>query len=200
VIGLVIVHLETRLRDARAMATLDPLTGVFNRTEMQVRVERAIEKARNGGPNLSFIYIDCDRFKEVNDTHGHAFGDHVLRALAGMLQSAVQHQGIVGRMGGDEFVALFEGVSEADARARMQVAELRFTRDMRSLGCHTTMSFGLVPVGAEAMTFQSLLEEADHRMYAQKQEGALAVVSAGDPVRYLPDVGAVLFEEHGFGA
>jgi len=182
VMAIFIAHLEKRLQEAGTRATLDPLTGVLNRTEMQARVEKAIRSARAGGPGLAFAYVDCDRFKEVNDTRGHAFGDQVLRELAARLQSAVQDRGIVGRMGGDEFVALFEGISEQAACGRMEAAELCFALQMKSLGCDTTMTFGLVQVGAEPVTFRSLIEAADSHMYARKPNAPLAVVATSERI------------------
>lgn len=165
-----IEHLERKLQHANTLATCDPLTGVLNRTEVQARVEGAIERARNGGRQLAFAFVDCDRLKRVNDTYGHAMGDEVLIKLARRLHAATDNRGFVGRMGGDEFVVLFEGVSEARAKRRMDVVERGFVQDMRRLGIDNTMSFGLVSACGESTTFRSLMEAADSRMYARKHQ------------------------------
>ena len=169
VMTLIIARLESKLRNAWVQATRDPLTGALNRGEMQARIEQAIERFGFGGPELALAFVDCDHLKVINDTLGHAFGDRALRVLAAGLRSAVQNQGVVGRIGGDEFVVLFEGLPEMLARERMERAAQRFSLDMKRLGHHATLSYGLVPVGEAPMTFRSLLEAADRRMYTHKR-------------------------------
>lgn len=173
VVALVIAHIERRLSDASLLATRDPLTGVLNRTELRSKVENAIRNARYTNRELAFALVDCNRFKEVNDRRGHAFGDRALRTLAKTLQNVGLNEGFVGRMGGDEFGVFFDGVPEGCARDRMERAGRSFASHMRALGCETTVSFGLVAGNSEPLTFQLLLEAADHQMYVRKRNDAL---------------------------
>lgn len=169
IVVVAIVQVERKLKASREMSIRDPLTGVLNRTEIQSRYESAMARVGPDRPGVAFALVDCDRFKEVNDTHGHAFGDMVLCVLASGLESAVGSNGSVGRMGGDEFVLLFDGVSEEEGFARMAEADRNFAEHMDSIGCQTTMSFGLAFSQDPRMTFQNMHEAADGRMYAHKR-------------------------------
>ncbi len=180
-VTLVVAHVEKRLREARLMATRDPLTGVLNRTEMRVRVEEAMSRSRAGGPVVLFALVDCDKFKTVNDIHGHACGDKALRALAKILQTCARQQGTVGRMGGDEFAVMFDGVSEQIARGRMEHAARCFRRHTCVIGCEATFSFGLVADSEGSLRFSSLLESADRQMYAQKRVNSSRSAPAEGP-------------------
>ena len=197
VVALVIAHIEKRLSDASLLATRDPLTGVLNRTELRSRVETAIRNARYTNRELAFALVDCNRFKEVNDRLGHAFGDRALRTLAKTLQNVGLHDGFVGRMGGDEFGVFFDGVSEGCARDRMERASRSFASHMRALGCETSVSFGLVAGNSEPLTFQLLLEAADHQMYVHKREAALESGRAKDTSEPLLAVNAGAYQDSG---
>ncbi|HKY92621.1 MAG TPA: sensor domain-containing diguanylate cyclase, partial [Nevskiaceae bacterium] len=85
-------------------AMIDPLTGVANRRGLMARLERALERARRSDGRLMIAFVDLDGFKTINDRHGHAVGDDVLRALAEILRARLPSAAIAGRLGGDEFV------------------------------------------------------------------------------------------------
>jgi len=180
VLTLVIAHIEARLQDAETKAATDLLTGVLNRGEIERMAEETLAAARASNRTFCVALIDCDHFKEANDTYGHAFGDHVLRMLARRLQIGAGSFGWVGRIGGDEFLVLFPGLDLRLAEARMAGAKENFERYMASLGCPITMSYGVVEF-ADDESLGRILHRADERMYAFKHSGVRALVEPSSP-------------------
>ena len=105
--------------EARYEAFHDALTGLPNRAHLQHRLQRSIERAERRGRGLAVLFLDLDRFKEVNDTLGHAAGDELLQAIARRLQETVREEDLVARMSGDEFTLLLEGVNNRDSALRV---------------------------------------------------------------------------------
>jgi diguanylate cyclase (GGDEF)-like protein len=125
------------------------------------------------------LIIDTDKFKEINDTAGHAAGDAALRAIARALSAQVREGDLIARLGGDEFVALLPGVGASvakDIASRM----VRAVRDIPD--CPATVSIGMV--GGRAGTLIDLVERADRAMYRVKRRG-------GDGIEECPDNVAV---------
>ena len=151
----------------------DPLTGLPNRTLLLDRLEGAIARSRRGGGNVAVLLLDVDRFKLVNDTYGHAAGDELLRTLAGRLASAVRATDTVGRIGGDEFVVVCEGLSTpVDAVEMCERVRLPLCQTVK-LGegqVQVSGSIGLAIGGSESSAEQ-LLGEADAAMYRAKEQG-----------------------------
>lgn len=153
-------------------AAHDPLTGTANRRALEEAVERAIARARRGAASV-FLLMDLDRFKEINDTFGHDIGDRALIAVSGFLMDHLRAGDILGRLGGDEFGVLLEGVDTEEAnrlaeRMCRQLEDYKERIDERvfQLG----LSVGLVPVtGDEDLPL--LLAMADHAMYRAKSGG-----------------------------
>lgn len=171
ILMMIIWHVENRLQAAQKLAKTDPLTGVWNRGEIERRVTHALTNWHAKGRPISMALVDCDRFKEVNDTLGHAFGDHVLRTLARRLSSVSKGQGFVGRLGGDEFIVFFEGLDASDARARLRTAAHGFSKYLSGIGHTVTISYGVVQVDAKTATREALFATADALMYARKRAG-----------------------------
>lgn len=170
-----VLHVESALRHARQMATLDPLTGLVNRATVEDMARDAISRC-NGKPNcLHVAIIDCDRFKELNDRNGHAFGDHALKVLARRLTAGVKGLGAVGRLGGDEFVVLFHDVERGQAETALAKTNLNFKRIMASLGVSSSISFGVATCGSDGTDFDELCRVADERMFARKRTRQAAV-------------------------
>src|SRR3982075_1018676 len=109
--GARVAELETR-------AESDPLTGVMNRRGFERELKRAGAYVRRYGGNAALVYLDLDGFKPVNDRHGHAAGDAILKAVAATLVRSVRASDIVARLGGDEFAVILWNLSEADAAAK----------------------------------------------------------------------------------
>ena len=181
---LVIFHDITERKHAeetvRYQAYHDPLTGLPNRTQFQERVTESIRRVQKWGGGFALLFLDLDRFKDINDSLGHAAGDELLFNVARQLQEVVRDNDIVARMSGDEFTILLEQVRDQDAaltvaekiRKRLTVpsdssGSLVIPSDTRPAG--VTIGISLYPEdGADAET---LLMHADTAMYQGKKAG-----------------------------
>ena len=164
-----------RQRSAAAIAHLahhDSLTGLPNRAQFNERFDAALAEAEAGDDNLAVVAIDLDRFKEVNDSYGHAAGDRVLRALASRLSETVREGEVVARLGGDEFAA-FKSFTSMDALRdflhRLETA--LFTRvESDDVVVHTGASIGVAVYPEDGADRSKLLSNADLAMYRAKAE------------------------------
>jgi len=179
-------HAYLRLQEAndviRELAIRDPLTGIFNRRHISARMEDAERRARSGAGTFQICLIDLDRFKQINDTFGHAVGDVVLQTVAKSIQAEVRDEDCFGRYGGEEFIVLLTGSEhfrpEAFAeRIRQRVADLRFTEAAGPAG--VTVSIGIAE-GRTGECFSSTVSRADGALYAAKASGRNRVVSAAE--------------------
>ncbi|MEZ4407818.1 MAG: GGDEF domain-containing protein [Polyangiales bacterium] len=163
-------------RVMRGLALTDELTGVANRRAVLAALAR---EARDGGAALAVVTFDIDHFKSINDRHGHATGDAVLRGVAAVATATVRGSDRVGRVGGEEFLVLLRGADEAEAtrvaeRLREGVAAMRVDGAPA-----VTASFGVARL-REGEGTESLLRRADAALYAAKSSGRNAVsVSEG---------------------
>ncbi len=170
----------TAERRMESMALTDPLTGLLNRRSMEQRLREAAHGFQRTGRAFSVVMADVDRFKRINDAHGHAAGDRVLRALAGLFGERLRGHDAVARWGGEEFLLL---LPETDLATACEVADrLRVTVEARlpetaSLSESITLTFG-VAVFDRPMRVDACLEKADEALYAGKAEGRNRVVSA----------------------
>ncbi|MET0616637.1 MAG: diguanylate cyclase, partial [Luteibacter sp.] len=164
---------------ARQLADSDPLTGVHNR---RAWTDAALERLEQGMSRpIALLFLDLDHFKELNDRYGHAAGDRALVAVAAALRDELRPSDLLGRFGGEEFVAMLQGVDKENA---LQVST-RLCRRITRLDVHLgenseplTVSIG-VALRTPADTLQSLIERADAAMYAAKLAGRNRVVCAG---------------------
>ena len=161
--------LEERLWHERSV---DPLTGLNNRSRFEERFSEEFERARRAGERFIVLFLDVDDFKEVNDNHGHRAGDDALKLVAGILQSCSRRIDVVARHGGDEFIVMLSGASLPEAhrffeRMRKQVAE----RSDLTLGLTLRLSAGAVQCPDHATDPAALLEAADEAMYKAKRRG-----------------------------
>jgi diguanylate cyclase (GGDEF)-like protein len=183
-IGLMtfIEHFESNLRKYATMARRDPLTGALNRMGLDEYMETAVDRALGIGMPLTVAMIDCDRFKALNDAHGHAYGDHVLRTLARFLKRYAP-AGVVARNGGDEFVLVLPGKHPCDARAILDKVDWKL-REATVLGDQcASITFGLSRIGVDGTTTHALLSAADADMYRSKnRHHQFAVIEASGPV------------------
>ncbi|MCS6931602.1 MAG: EAL domain-containing protein [Acetobacteraceae bacterium] len=166
---------ERREADARLrhMAEHDALTGLPNRALFAARLEQAMA---SGGCALQCF--DLDRFKEVNDTHGHAFGDRLLLAVAARVQAVLGPEDLLARLGGAEFAVIQPGAGAAEALrlGRRIVAALAEPFRIGGISVRTAGSVGYVLAPAQASTPERALQHADIAMYAAKGEGGSRAV------------------------
>ena len=164
-------QLHARLR---YMAQYDELTGLPNRGLLFDRLHTALARARREQGRLALLYLDLDKFKQVNDTHGHAVGDQLLHAVARRLQQCVREADTVARIGGDEFVVLLESLQQPE-HALPAADKLRgaldqpLTIDGHSLRILPSIGIALYPEHGD--TAQALLRHADDAMYQVKKGG-----------------------------
>lgn len=159
----------------RTHAVVDELTGIPNRMAFAARVAE-LRSADLGDSMLAVAVFDLDRFKTVNDTHGHGRGDEVLRAAAAVLRDTVRVTDAVYRIGGEEFVVFMPGASREVALRAAERVRVAMER-ARPGGLDVTTSVG-VACGAEAYDVDSLLAAADSALYAAKSAGRNRVVAA----------------------
>ncbi len=149
----------------------DSLTSLPNRASLQERLDRAIEVAKAHGQTLAVLMLDIDRFKEINDTMGHAIGDRVLIEMGRRLRASLDDRDMLARFGGDEFVVLLEGRSgeelEHAAEALCQTATLPIRVDAMELFLDTSLGMAIYP--EHGATAEDLLRRADIAMCDAKQ-------------------------------
>jgi len=164
------------------LASHDSLTGLPNRRVFMDRLELALARARRGGEPIALLFVDLDRFKEVNDHAGHAAGDALLRTVAQRMRGAVREADTVARMGGDEFLVLLDGA--ADSIAAGQVAQKLLDGLAQpvpyggeSLTIEASIGVSLCP--RDGTTAGEIIAAADRAMYRAKAEGRNRYCFAG---------------------
>jgi diguanylate cyclase (GGDEF)-like protein len=166
---------ETHLRHE---ARRDPLTGLANRVLLEERLQELLAAQTP----VTVVFCDLDHFKQINDTHGHAIGDEVLRVTGRRLAQHFADAEVVARIGGDEFVVVLSGVDEADSALLLQRVDQAFAGEpvyAGALPLHVTSSMGLVCEPdrperrlAPGPRVEELLSRADRKMYAHKRSRA----------------------------
>lgn len=170
------------IKDLENLATTDGLTRLYNRRTFLQRAESEFERTRRYQRPLSVLMMDVDHFKEVNDSHGHEVGDRVLRVLADECRRTLRQQDVLGRYGGEEFVAFLPETSAAVAlevaeRLRKSVESLRVPAERNSV--RMTLSIGVATVGEKDRDISALIIAADQALYEAKQRGRNRTVVAG---------------------
>ncbi|HEU4412177.1 MAG TPA: diguanylate cyclase [Polyangiaceae bacterium] len=173
-----------RSRLLRERADKDVLTGLLTRRTFLEQLGARLAEARRHGRPLALCMLDIDRFKSVNDTHGHLAGDQVLVGLGQLLSRRFRREDLRGRWGGEEFVLAFPGEGTATAGALLERVRGEF-REMAFAGAggapfHATLSAGIAGFPEDGATAEELLRSADLRLYAAKRAGRDRVVAAGD--------------------
>ena len=167
------------LREAEARATTDALTGLPNRRYFDEYLG-LLARRRRAEDRVGVLMIDIDRFKKLNDTFGHAVGDHVLREVAQAIADAVREDDVPARFGGEEFAVLLRNPSpeiavEVGERVRRAVASL----DLRRLGVPgVSVSVGVAVAESPDVALDVVIDEADRALYRAKREGRDRVVAA----------------------
>ncbi|HYE48640.1 MAG TPA: EAL domain-containing protein [Azospirillaceae bacterium] len=161
-------------RALRDLATRDGLTGLPNRVLLLEALTRALAHPAAGGRCVAVLFMDLDRFKHVNDSLGHEIGDELLREVGARLEGCLRPGDLLGRLGGDEFLVIAEGVSgQAEAAAIAERICRTVARPLLIGGhaLHASTSVGIALSGEGADDATTLLRQADTAMYAAKAEG-----------------------------
>jgi diguanylate cyclase (GGDEF)-like protein len=163
-----------RIRLAEQIGT-DPLTGCLNRRALETTLRAEWRQAKRRGTTLAVLAIDIDHFKDINDTHGHPFGDLVLQKIASIMKETARDTDEVARLGGDEFIVVlpdtgWEGALTFAERMRRRVDEHTFASPTASM--RITISVGVaLHRGTDPMSPALLLQEADQSLYKAKSAG-----------------------------
>jgi len=169
---------DIRTRKAAEMelyrkATLDELTGLYNRAMFSDILTRAIERSKRSNTKIAVLFIDLDGFKKVNDTYGHTLGDGVLQHVADNLQRMVRSSDAVARLGGDEFAVILEDLSTRKEAQQVAVnieAALSQPFTLPGANIHIGASIGVGLYPDDGTNPQALVHLADMRMYTNKRQ------------------------------
>ena len=164
---------KKRLSDALLHARIDSLTGLYNRQAVNAKINGILREAAVMPPSV-LLFIDLDNFKTVNDTLGHRYGDKVLCSVAECFRQVLRTSDIIGRVGGDEFVAFLSGVASLDeareCAGRLCQAVSRIP-DLDLKGCGLSCSIGGAVCPRDGRDYDSLLIKADIAVYEAKRRG-----------------------------
>ena len=155
------------------LAYSDVLTGLPNRLLLSQRVDRAIRAALPSVARFAVLFLDLDRFKIINDSLGHAFGDRVLQLVSARLQSCLRTEDVLCRLGGDEFVVYLHGgnADAAEVVARRMLDEMRRPFTLDGIGFSIQCSMGVAVCPQDGSTLDELIKQADTAMYRVKEQG-----------------------------
>lgn len=158
----------------RRLAQTDALTGIGNRNHFTTRAERLLAQSARNGTEVALVMFDLDHFKAINDRHGHAAGDQVLVQVAALCRQLEVRNGVVGRLGGEEFALLLPGMDLARAVEVAEDCRRRIARiDTSATGNRfsVTASFGVTTTALAGYPLARLLSLADRMLYRSKHEG-----------------------------
>lgn len=192
-LAAVFAHNERRIRSMLSrLSRIDPLTGLFNRSQIYETLEQEVRRTRRSERGFSILMMDLDGLKTVNDSLGHQRGDEVLRALGRVIREDLRHVDSAYRYGGDEFLVL---LPETDYSGAFVVAE-KIRSDAEELGMRlegegvaTSISIGLVSHPEDGSTADELVRAADRALYNAKALGKNQISGFPRPLRLPPPLG-----------
>lgn len=159
--------------------TTDSLTGLLNHSSVLNRLNIEITRAKQQNATLSFIMIDIDNFKLINDTYGHPFGDVVIKKLTSILVVSLRNQDIIGRYGGEEFALILPGANLENSQKICNDLRLKFSNyafNINDQEVHVTISLGISNLN-DSHDFNEFVNHADQALYKAKQNGKNQVVA-----------------------
>jgi diguanylate cyclase (GGDEF)-like protein len=163
------------------LATMDSLSGLYNRVEFTKLAQRELCLAKIDNEDLSILMIDIDKFKDINDSFGHAAGDEVIREMGQIIMSSFRKTDFAGRLGGDEFVVLLKNAAPAEAnriaeKLRKTVSKTKVLYGEQEISL--TISVGVASLSADNNSdIENILKQADDALYKAKAEGRNRVVT-----------------------
>lgn len=178
-------ELADELAELRRQALVDPLTGLANRRHLEARLASYLSQMERYGWSLGILFADVDRFKEINDTHGHAVGDRILTMVAATLRHATRASDLVARLAGDEFMALAQNIDAerlAVMSGRLQHLVSQSFVIHEGQRVQTTLSIGAL-LAEPGDTVEGVITKADALMYESKRGGRNRATVAGPHCR-----------------
>jgi diguanylate cyclase (GGDEF)-like protein len=178
--GFLLMCGERLNKDLARLATLDPLTGIFNRRTMAELAHKAVAASRRHGRALSLLVLDIDHFKRINDQFGHEAGDLALRRVVELVKGELRESDLFARIGGEEFAVVLPEADEKAATAMAERVRLRlFNAGFAISGwpVELQVSIGVGTLGPKVSDLETLFRQTDRAMYAAKRAGRNRVVS-----------------------
>jgi diguanylate cyclase (GGDEF)-like protein len=170
VVGLT-VPLKQLYQREQSTARVDYLTGAYNRKAFSDLLGVELARARRAKAALSVAYLDCDDFKRVNDEHGHAQGDALLREAVATLRAALRATDIIARLGGDEFAVILPATNQPHAAEVMARVQARLHEAMRAHAWPVSFSIGLGTLDGRPLGADTIVAACDRLMYLAKRAG-----------------------------
>ena len=169
--------------EVRDRITYDQLTGLLTKESLYLALEHELQRSLRYERPLAVLMMDLDRFKSVNDTHGHLMGSQVLREVGALIRRSIRTEDVSGRFGGEEFTSYLAELDAAGARPvadriRSAVADHTFHRDGTTVP--VTISIGVAAAPTHGRTVESLVDAADRALYEAKRSGRNRVCTAGE--------------------
>lgn len=173
-------------QELEKMATTDGLTGLYTRRAILEHLKNELKRATDRGIKTSVLMIDIDYFKKFNDNYGHMTGDRILHQIAGVIAGGIREIDVVGRYGGEEFLAVLpetdaKGAELVARRLREAVGKSEIRLQDHSL--HITVSIGVATFPDHSASLPELLDQADQALYAAKESGRNRVCVWSGPAR-----------------
>jgi diguanylate cyclase (GGDEF)-like protein len=175
------------IADLTAQATTDPLTGVANRRSFYASLTTELKRAERTNAPVTLVLIDLDGFKEINDTHGHPFGDGVLQTIAEKVQASLRATDVIARVGGDEFAILLPATARDSAATMIMRARDEATASVG--GVPLTWSAGVATFPTDARDATTLVECADAALYCAKAAGESSICNYDPETAQAPQTG-----------
>lgn len=177
-------RLKTNYEASLNMALTDTLTGLYNRRYLNVHLEKLLKSTGDQRKAIAVLIFDLDKFKSINDTHGHGIGDEVLKGFAERIKTRMRGFDLLARTGGEEFVAVLVGVTLEKAcfvaeRLRRSIGKRPMQVNIPDGQLAVTTSIGGAYIGTDVTTVEEALERADKQLYAAKESGRDAVCFEG---------------------
>ncbi|MFT3807929.1 GGDEF domain-containing protein [Arenimonas sp.] len=181
-VGFLLMCTERSQQELERAAQLDYLTGIYNRRAIEDLARRAIAASRRHGIPMAMMIVDVDHFKRINDQFGHETGDQALMETVRRLRESLRSEDLVGRLGGEEFVAILPNTDAASALAaaeRVRIAFAETPMQFEDDAMTVTISAGVALLAPGDQQFSHLLRRADRAMYAAKNAGRNQVMLDG---------------------
>ncbi|GIV65290.1 MAG: hypothetical protein KatS3mg046_550 [Bellilinea sp.] len=173
--------------EVQSLSVTDPLTGVYNRRGLFQKCNEVIEQNRRANLPVAVVVFDLDNFKDFNDSYGHSIGDHILSTVARRIANRLRVSDVLGRYGGDEFVLLLSGISDAGLRPVLERLRQSISLEPINIGnelLFITISMGVSTNATSGYDLTNLLRHADHALYRVKKTGRNRALLYGDLPNY----------------
>lgn len=165
-----VTEIEEEAKRFQYQANHDKLTGAYNRSYLDFIYQKYLDDFRENGSVCSFILLDIDDFKQINDNYGHLTGDHVLILLSNVINRRIRHDDVFVRWGGEEFLVLLPHTSKVNAMTTAEILRKEISKIDIGIDCCITSSFGVTEC-QDNDTKETLFERLDSALYEAKNSG-----------------------------